>query len=334
MSRRRGSTSFRRTSSRRSTRSRACASRRSSARRRAGSTAERVHAVLVLEPGTDVDEVVRGANLQLGDHQKIRAAAVWPEQRAAAHRRHAQAEAARAASSGSRGERRPAARRGVGSRARIGRLGPRALRAGPHADAGDDDRRARPELARTRRADDGARGGLPGHRRRGALQRRHDRRRPRRADQPLEAARRRRRSRATEPIDFPSWNRSLPARALRRASLPTWILPLGRIFASVEVRGLEHLERLQGPVIFAANHQSHFDTPVILDALPAALALPRGAGDGEGVLQGALLSRSSSAGRRTSRTARTTTSRRSSSTPSRCRSARAARARRCATSAS
>ena len=45
----------------------------------AGSTAERVHAVLVLEPGTDVDEVVRGANLQLGDHQKMRAAAVWPE---------------------------------------------------------------------------------------------------------------------------------------------------------------------------------------------------------------------------------------------------------------
>jgi long-chain acyl-CoA synthetase len=35
------------------------------------------------------------------------------------------------------------------------------------------------------------------------------------------------------------------------------------------VRGLDHLDRLQGPVIFAANHQSHFDTPVILDALPA-----------------------------------------------------------------
>jgi long-chain acyl-CoA synthetase len=73
----------------------------------------------------------------------------------------------------------------------------------------------------------------------------------------------------TEAIEFPAWNRSLPARALRRASLPTWILPLGRIFARVEVCGLEHLERLAGPVIFAANHQSHLDTPVILDALPA-----------------------------------------------------------------
>ena len=74
---------------------------------------------------------------------------------------------------------------------------------------------------------------------------------------------------ATEAIEFPSWNRSLAARALRRASLPTWILPLGRIFANVDVRGLEHLESLEGPVIFAANHQSHLDTPVILDALPA-----------------------------------------------------------------
>src|SRR5262249_1779723 len=42
-----------------------------------GSTAERVQAVLLLAPGTDPDAVVRGANAALGDHQKIRAAAVW-----------------------------------------------------------------------------------------------------------------------------------------------------------------------------------------------------------------------------------------------------------------
>jgi long-chain acyl-CoA synthetase len=67
---------------------------------------------------------------------------------------------------------------------------------------------------------------------------------------------------------FPSWNRSLPVRAVRRASLPSWILPLGRIFARVRVEGLDRLAEIQGPVIFAANHQSHFDTPVILDSLP------------------------------------------------------------------
>ena len=73
----------------------------------------------------------------------------------------------------------------------------------------------------------------------------------------------------TDAIQFPSWNQSLPARGVRRASLPTWILPLGRVFVSLDVRGLDHLEGLPGPVIFAANHQSHLDTPVILDALPA-----------------------------------------------------------------
>jgi long-chain acyl-CoA synthetase len=74
---------------------------------------------------------------------------------------------------------------------------------------------------------------------------------------------------APEQIAFPSWNRSRPARALRRASLPTWILPLGRIWVDLETAGLERLREIEGPVIFAANHQSHFDTPVILDALPA-----------------------------------------------------------------
>jgi long-chain acyl-CoA synthetase len=73
-----------------------------------------------------------------------------------------------------------------------------------------------------------------------------------------------------EPIDFPAWSRSWPARTLRRASLPTWILPLGRVFAKPQVEGLEHLRQIEGPVIFAANHQSHLDTPVILDALPPA----------------------------------------------------------------
>jgi long-chain acyl-CoA synthetase len=71
-----------------------------------------------------------------------------------------------------------------------------------------------------------------------------------------------------EPIPFPSWNRSRMARAVRRASLPTWILPGARQFMSLQVSGLEHLAEVSGPVIFAANHQSHLDTPAILDVLP------------------------------------------------------------------
>ena len=57
--------------------------------------------------------------------------------------------------------------------------------------------------------------------------------------------------------------------ALRRASLPTWILPLARRLRVVTGRRAASTStRLGGPVIFAANHQSHLDTPVILEALP------------------------------------------------------------------
>ncbi len=37
---------------------------------------------------------------------------------------------------------------------------------------------------------------------------------------------------------------------------------------SVSVKGLEHLEGLEGPAIFVPNHQSHMDTPVLMSALP------------------------------------------------------------------
>ena len=42
-------------------------------------------------------------------------------------------------------------------------------------------------------------------------------------------------------------------------------------------------------MIFAANHQSHLDTPMILQALPPRWRYRRRARHGEGVLQGAFL---------------------------------------------
>ena len=41
-----------------------------------------------------------------------------------------------------------------------------------------------------------------------------------------------------EPVEFPAWNRSWIARTIRRVSLPTWILPLARVFAWMRVEGL------------------------------------------------------------------------------------------------
>jgi long-chain acyl-CoA synthetase len=74
---------------------------------------------------------------------------------------------------------------------------------------------------------------------------------------------------AEESVEFPEWNRSKPARWLRRLALPGIILPLERIFAWIKADGLENLRALEPPVIFASNHQSHFDVPGILAALPA-----------------------------------------------------------------
>src|SRR5262249_16908209 len=71
------------------------------------------------------------------------------------------------------------------------------------------------------------------------------------------------------PISLPSWNRTRVAWFLRRISLPTWILPLGLVFMKMRVEGREHLASVDGPVVFASNHQSHMDVPAIFLALPA-----------------------------------------------------------------
>jgi long-chain acyl-CoA synthetase len=74
-----------------------------------------------------------------------------------------------------------------------------------------------------------------------------------------------------EEIEFISWNRSLPVRFFRRIALAGLVIPLTRLCAKIRVDGTDRLNSLKPPIILAANHQSHFDTPVILAALPSLL---------------------------------------------------------------
>jgi long-chain acyl-CoA synthetase len=222
---------------------------------------ERVHAVLVVDPGTDLDGVVRAANAQLEDHQKIRRALVWPEPqlpRTEGTRKLKRAAIRDWVKSGGAPPRvkegsdalasliaKYSGRADVSTNTTIEELGLSSLDRVELMVALED--------AFQTHLDEGA---FSEARDLGQLRALVERAAT--SDAP-----------APEPIEFPSWNRSLAARAIRRVSLPTWILPLGRLFAWLRVEGREHLKGLDTPVIFAANHQSHMDAPMIMAALPA-----------------------------------------------------------------
>ena len=70
-------------------------------------------------------------------------------------------------------------------------------------------------------------------------------------------------------FEFPRWNQTAPARLIRQVGLTTFLLPLTRVFAWISVEGLDRLAPTTDPVVYAANHQSHMDGPVILASMPA-----------------------------------------------------------------
>ena len=75
---------------------------------------------------------------------------------------------------------------------------------------------------------------------------------------------------ADAALTFPTWSQHPAARAFRRPALAAFLLPLTRCFAWVRMEGLDRLARAPDPVLYAANHQSVMDGPVILAALPPA----------------------------------------------------------------
>jgi long-chain acyl-CoA synthetase len=241
---------------------------------------ERVHAILSLDPGTSQDEVIRAANAKLEEHQKIRSASVWTGNglpRTEGTKKLKRRELKRWAESGAGGapQKPPAA----GERSVVGIVGHLA---------------GRDQVTSTTTLDELGFSSLERVELMTELEERFDTTIDETAfsnahtvgdletlvqaappaapapegGQPAQAAPRR--AATTESITFPAWNRGFLARTARRVSLSLSILPLARLFAWIHVEGLEHLQSVHGPVIFAANHQSHMDTPVIMAALPRA----------------------------------------------------------------
>lgn len=65
-----------------------------------------------------------------------------------------------------------------------------------------------------------------------------------------------------------SWSRRYPVRLLRAIVLDNVLRPAAKALASPEIIGTDRLEGLAAPVIFASNHASHLDTPLVLSMLP------------------------------------------------------------------
>jgi long-chain acyl-CoA synthetase len=227
------------------------------------STTERVQAVVVADPDVNLDEIARQANSQLQDHQKIRAIVAWTSgnlPRTEGTRKLKRRELRQWLSGqGGAARTQPQGRSVI---ALLDRFAPgRSLTADTPIDALGLSSLERVELMIALEETfevtvDEAQ--FAAAKTVGDLET---------IVRPIEGAAAEPRS--VETFDLPSWNRSSLASAARRVSLPTWILPPMRLFVKLDVRGLENLRDVQGPVIFAANHQSHFDTPAILKALPA-----------------------------------------------------------------
>ncbi|MGC8627260.1 MAG: lysophospholipid acyltransferase family protein [Acidimicrobiales bacterium] len=65
------------------------------------------------------------------------------------------------------------------------------------------------------------------------------------------------------------WARRYPVRLARAAFTELVTRPLIAAAAQPSVEGLDRFEGTEAPVIFAANHSSHLDTPLLLSVLPS-----------------------------------------------------------------
>lgn len=212
---------------------------------------DRVHAVLALESGANADEIVRRANLQLEDHQKIRTVSIWPSDRlprTEGTQKIKHREIQSWVESGTSTVQAPGKDRVIEFLEKYA----------PHRNITPEttlDELGLSSLDRVELLVD--------------LERQLDTS----IDESLLTGARTVSALAEVSVspgspDTPSWSRLRPARLIRNVALNGLWLPLTRLFAHAHIGGLEHLASLEGPVIFASNHQSHLDTPLILSAVP------------------------------------------------------------------
>jgi long-chain acyl-CoA synthetase len=175
---------------------------------------DRVHAVLILHAGASSDDILRQANSQLAEFQRIRSASVWP------YPEFPRTE-------GTRKLKRHEIAKGTPPPEKHPRFDPNV----PLQSLTSLERVER--MVALGLDEDQVQAVLP-----------------------------------EEQTEFPVWNRTRLARALRRILLPGFLLPLTRMFAWIHTDGRENLNGVEPPVLFASNHQSYLDVPVILAALP------------------------------------------------------------------